>query len=75
MQESRSVTISVTLPSDLADELERLQTAEPEFLQNVLTYGLMRRAVFAHLLNVTGSSTRSKASTTNSSMQSSYEFS
>lgn len=66
------MNISVTLPSDLADEVERLQQTEPEFLQNVLTYGLMRRAVFAHLLDVTGSLSRSNTSALNS-LESSYE--
>lgn len=55
------MSINVTLPSDLADEVERLQHTEPEFIQNVLTYGLMRRAVFAHLLDVTGSLSRTTA--------------
>ena len=49
MVESRSVNLVVELPSDLADEVERVQQTDPEFLERLLTYGLVRRAVFARL--------------------------
>lgn len=49
MAESRSVNLVLELPCDLADEVERVQQTDPEFLQQLLTYGLVRRAVFARL--------------------------
>jgi len=49
MAESRSVNLVVELPNDLADEVERVQQTDPEFLERILTYGLVRRAVFARL--------------------------
>lgn len=53
MTEFRSVNIVVSLPVDLADEVERLQQTDPEFIEKVLAYGLVRRAVFARLRGVT----------------------
>lgn len=47
--QSRSVTLVLTLPNELADELERVQASDPEFAEKVLSYGLVRRAVFARL--------------------------
>lgn len=52
MAESRSVSLVVNLPTQLADEVERVQETDPEFIQRVLTYGLVRRAVFARLQGV-----------------------
>ena len=52
MPESRSVTLVLTLPHDLADEVERVQETDPEFLEKVLAYGMIRRAVFARLQGV-----------------------
>lgn len=49
MPESVSVSLVLTLPSELADEVERVQQDEPEFLEKLLIYGLVRRAVFARL--------------------------
>lgn len=49
MAESRSVNLVVTLPADLADEVERVQQTDPEFIERLLAYGLVRRAVFARL--------------------------
>lgn len=49
MAESRSVNLVVELPNDLADEVERVQQSDPEFLERVLAYGLVRRAVFTRL--------------------------
>ncbi len=53
MAESRSVSLVVNLPADLADEVERVQQSDPEFFEKVLAYGLVRRAVFARLQGVT----------------------
>ncbi len=52
MSISRSVSLVVNLPVDLADEVERVQESDPEFIEKVLTYGLVRRAVFARLQGV-----------------------
>ncbi len=52
MPESRSVNLVVNLPVDLADEVERVQQTDPEFIERVLAYGLVRRAVFARLQGV-----------------------
>jgi hypothetical protein len=52
MTETRSVTLVVTLPCELADEVERVQSSDPEFIEKVLAYGLVRRAVFARLQGV-----------------------
>jgi hypothetical protein len=52
MSESRSINLVVNLPVDIADEVERVQQSDPEFLERVLVYGLFRRAVFARLQGV-----------------------
>lgn len=52
MSESRSVSLVLNLPRDLADEVERVQKTDPEFLEKVLAYGMVRRAVFARLQGV-----------------------
>lgn len=49
MPESRSVNLVVSLPADLADEVEQIYKTDPEFIEKVLAYGLVRRAVFARL--------------------------
>ena len=49
MAESRSVNLVVSLPADLADEVEQICRTDPEFIEKVLAYGLVRRAVFARL--------------------------
>jgi hypothetical protein len=49
MAESRSVNLVVNLPADLADEVEQISKTDPEFIEKVLAYGLVRRAVFARL--------------------------
>ncbi len=49
MTASRSVNITVNLPCELADEVERVLRTEPEFVEQLLTYGIVRRAVFARL--------------------------
>jgi len=73
MPESRSVSLVVNLPCDLADEVERLQETDPEFLEKVLAYGLVRRAVFARLQGVTALH-RPSASAWETSCESSLEL-
>ncbi len=49
MLASRSVNITLNLPCELADEVEHVLRNEPEFFEELLTYGIIRRAVFARL--------------------------
>ena len=49
MPESRSVNLVVSLPIELADEVELICKTDPEFIEKVLAYGLGRRAVFTRL--------------------------
>lgn len=49
MWERRTVTLTVELPSDIADQAEELQRTDPELLTRVVAYGLMRRNVFRAL--------------------------
>ncbi|KPK59003.1 MAG: hypothetical protein AMS21_10230 [Gemmatimonas sp. SG8_38_2] len=73
MPESRSVNLVVDLPVELADEVERLQRTDPEFIEKVLAYGLVRRAVFARLRGVTALQ-RSSASPVESTYEASSEL-
>lgn len=52
MADSRLVSLQLSLPADLAEEVERIQQTDPDFLERVLTYGMIRRAVFDHLQGV-----------------------
>ncbi len=52
MSDWRPVSLVVTLPAELADEVEYVQRTNPELLERVLTYGMIRRAVFDHLQGV-----------------------
>lgn len=52
MSESRSINLAVDLPVHIADEVERVQQTDPEFFENLLVYGLVRRATFARLQGV-----------------------
>ncbi len=49
MSDSRAVTIVVVLQSELADEVEQLQENEPEYLEQLLRYGVVRPAVYNRL--------------------------
>lgn len=49
MWETRSVRLSVRLPSDIAEQAEEVQEADPEFLSRVVLYGLTRRSIYRHL--------------------------
>jgi hypothetical protein len=73
MPESRSVNLVVNLPIDLADEVERLQQTDPEFIEKVLAYGLVRRAVFARLQGVSALH-RSSASPTGTTYETSFDL-
>jgi len=49
MWETRSVQLSVQLPSDIAAQAEEVQESDPEFLSRVVLYGLTRRSIYQHL--------------------------
>lgn len=49
MWKTRSVTLTVELPEDIADQAEEVQKTDPDFLSRVVLYGLTRRAVYRHL--------------------------
>ena len=46
MDNTRQVTLTLRLPEDLADQAEELHMAEPEFLERVVQFGLLRREVY-----------------------------
>ncbi len=50
MTETCAVDLRVRLPQRLADEVERVKEDEPEVLNRIVAYGLMRRAIFDHLV-------------------------
>lgn len=49
MGDSRPVNLVLSLPSELADEVERVQEDDPGYFERVITYGIVRRAVFENL--------------------------
>ena len=49
MWETRSVQLSVELPSDIAAQAEEVQASNPELLSRVVLYGLTRRSIYHHL--------------------------
>ncbi|MFQ5890257.1 MAG: hypothetical protein ACE5JR_09410 [Gemmatimonadota bacterium] len=49
MWDTRPVQLVLHLPEDLADRVEEVRESDPEFLNNVIRYGLLRRTVFEEL--------------------------
>ena len=49
MWETRTVQLSVRLPSDIAALAEEAQEQDPEFLSRIVLYGLTRRSIYQHL--------------------------
>jgi len=49
MWETRSVQLNVRLPREIADQAEKVQESDPEFLSRVVLYGLTRRSIYKHL--------------------------
>jgi hypothetical protein len=47
--ETRTVQLSVRLPSDIAAMAEEAQASDPEFLSRIVLYGLTRRSIYQHL--------------------------
>jgi hypothetical protein len=49
MWDTRSVELTVTLPADVADDVEEVRRSNPEFLGKAIQYAIARRAVFEEL--------------------------
>jgi len=49
MWDTRSVQLTVRLPRDIAEQAEKVQESDPEFLSRVVLYGLTRRSIYRHL--------------------------
>ncbi|MDK1102526.1 MAG: hypothetical protein QGD93_02715 [Actinomycetota bacterium] len=49
---TREVTITLRMPLSIADKVERLHAAEPEFLEHVVQYAITRRAVCHGILEL-----------------------
>lgn len=49
MMTTRTVTLTVTLPSELADQAKELETSDPEMLARIVSHGLLRLIVYGRL--------------------------
>jgi len=49
MWETRPVEMVVDLPQELAEDVERLQREDPDYLRRVIRYGLTRRMIYRSL--------------------------
>ena len=49
MWDTRSVELSIDLPTALADNVEEVRRRDPEYLQRVIRYGMARREVYQAL--------------------------
>ncbi len=49
----------VNLPEGLVDEVEEVRQTDPEFLSDVIVYGLCRRTIFEELQRTRGGGDRS----------------
>ena len=49
MYNTRSVTVTVRLPDDVADQVGELQHADPELLSRIVLYGMTRREIYRRL--------------------------
>lgn len=49
MWETRTVQLNVRLPRDVAEQAEKVQESDPEFLSRIVLYGLTRRSIYKHL--------------------------
>jgi hypothetical protein len=53
MSETRSVELVLRLPGEMADSVEEVRDRDPEYLNRLIRYGLVRRAVYRELLRST----------------------
>jgi hypothetical protein len=49
MRDTRPVELVVNVPEGLVDEVEEVRQSDPEFLSDVIVYGLCRRTIFEEL--------------------------
>ena len=49
MSDTRPVELVVNLPEGVAEEVEEVRQTDPEFLSEVIVYGLCRRTIFNEL--------------------------
>lgn len=51
MSGTRSVELVVRLPEDVAESVEELRDRDPDYLNRLIRYGIVRRAVYRELLS------------------------
>ena len=49
MWNRRSVQLDIRLPTEIASEAEKVQRTDPEFFNQLIQYGIVRREVFLRL--------------------------
>ena len=49
MSDTRPVQLVLRLPHEIADSVEEVRDRDPEYLNRVIRYGLVRRAVYREL--------------------------
>lgn len=49
MSDTRPVELVLRLPNDVADSVEEVRDRDPEYLNRVIRYGMVRRAVYREL--------------------------
>jgi hypothetical protein len=51
MTDTCAIELHVRLPQSVAAEVERVKASDPEVLSRIVAYGVMRRAIFDHLVS------------------------
>ena len=49
MADTRAVELVLRLPHEIADSVEEVRDRDPEYVNRVIRYGLVRRAVYREL--------------------------
>ena len=49
MSDTRPVELVLRLPNEVADSVEEVRDRDPEYLNRVIRYGMVRRAVYHEL--------------------------
>ena len=49
MSDTRPVELVLRLPNDVADSVEEVRDRDPEYLNRVIRYGMVRRVVYREL--------------------------
>jgi len=49
MSDTRPVELVLQLPNEMADSVEEVRERDPEYLNRVIRYGIVRRAVYREL--------------------------